>query len=366
MSLRCALFHAIRLSLKVSDYTRATVSQLAEFDTVIDVRSPAEFAEDHIPGAINCPVLDDEERIRVGTLYKQESPFAARKVGAALVARNIARHLDEQLSQHPKSWKPLVYCWRGGQRSGAFTHILREIGWGARRLEGGYKTWRHHVLENLEQLPLHLDFRVIAGPTGSGKSRLLETLAEQGAQVLHLEELAAHKGSVLGNLPDIAQPSQKMFETRLYSTLSALTGGRPVFVEAESRRIGLLRLPEALNAAIHAAPCLRIEASLPARVDFLLEDYAYLCSPQHLRVQLERLKELQGRERVMHWQALAEAGDFRGLVVDLLARHYDPLYARSQQRNLLRLADAQQFVTEDLTPDGLQVLARQVIAETGV
>jgi tRNA 2-selenouridine synthase len=350
----------------VSDYTRATVSQLADFDTVIDVRSPAEFAEDHVPGAINCPVLDNEERIRVGTLYKQESPFAARKVGAALVARNIARHLDEQLSQFPKSWKPLIYCWRGGQRSGAFTHILREIGWSARRLEGGYKTWRHHVLENLESLPRQFDFRVVAGPTGSGKSRLLEVLAARGAQVLHLEELAAHKGSVLGNLPDIAQPSQKMFETRLYSTLAGLQPERPVFVEAESRRIGLLRLPDVLNTAIHDAVCLRIEASLPARVEFLLKDYAYLCSPGHLGAQLERLKELQGKERILHWQNLANEGDFRSLVIGLLEQHYDPLYARSQQRNLAQLQKSPIFVTEDLSAAGLDTLAEQILVANGV
>lgn len=345
----------------MSDYTRATVSQLAEFDTVIDVRSPAEFAEDHIPGAINCPVLDNEERIRVGTLYKQDSPFAARKVGAALVARNIARHLDEQLSQHPKSWKPLIYCWRGGQRSGAFTHILREIGWSARRLEGGYKTWRHHVLENLERLPGTFDFRVIAGPTGSGKSRLLEVLAGRGQQILHLEELAAHKGSVLGKLPDVAQPSQKMFETRLYSALSVLDPSRPVFVEAESRRIGVLRLPDAVNTTIHAAPCLRIDASLPARVDFLLRDYAYLCRPDHLGEQLERLKELQGRERIERWQDLAGKGDFRTLVIELLSLHYDPLYARSQQRHLTQLEKAPLLATEDLSAGGLNDLAEQLL-----
>jgi len=346
----------------VPDYTRATVSQLAEFDTVIDVRSPAEFAEDHIPGAINCPVLDNAERIRVGTLYKQESPFAARKVGAALVARNIARHIEEQLSDFPKSWKPLIYCWRGGQRSAAFTHILREIGWAARRLDGGYKTWRHHVLEHLEILPGQLDFRVIAGPTGSAKSRLLEALAARGAQVLHLEALAAHKGSVLGNLPDVAQPSQKMFETRLYSALAGFRTERPVFVEAESRRIGLLRLPDHLNTAIHAAPCIRIEASLMARVDFLLEDYAYLCSPGHLEAQLERLKELQGRERIQHWQELARAGDFRTLVVELLRDHYDPLYARSQQRNLALLEKAPVLASDDLSSIGLKILADRLLA----
>ncbi len=347
------------------DYTRATVAQLAEFDCVIDVRSPAEYAEDHIPGAINCPVLDNEERIRVGTLYKQVSPFEARKVGAALVARNIARHLEEQLNVHPKSWKPLVYCWRGGQRSGAFTHILREIGWSARRLNGGYKSWRHHVLQGLQALPAGLRLQAIAGPTGSAKSRLLEALAQQGAQVLHLEQLANHKGSILGDLPDIAQPSQKGFETRLYSALAELDPQQPVFVEAESRRIGALRLPDAITNAIRTAPCIVLSAPPEARVEFLLRDYGYLCDAEKLGEQLERLKEIQGKERIAQWQALAKSGDFRTLVGELLIAHYDPLYARSQSRNFAQIDNAATCAAEDLSPAGLQDLARRLLSRQG-
>ena len=342
----------------MTDYSRATVAQLAECDTVIDVRSPAEYAEDNIPGAINCPVLDNEERIRVGTLYKLVSPFEARKVGAALVAKNIARHLEEGLNQHPKSWKPLIYCWRGGQRSGAFTHILREIGWAARRLDGGYKSWRHHVLEGLAALPPQLKFKVITGPTGSGKSRLLEALAVQGVQVLHLEALAAHKGSVLGGLPNEAQPSQKMFETRLHAAVTAFDVSRPVFIEAESRRIGVLSLPDAIHVAIRSSPCLQVEASLGARVEFLLNDYAYLCDAGKLRDQLERLRQLQGKERVARWQCLADAGDFRTLVAELLEQHYDPLYARSQSRS----HDPLLLRTDDLSPMSVSAMATQILA----
>ena len=346
----------------MTDYSRATVAQLAECDTVIDVRSPAEYAEDHIPGAINCPVLDNDERITVGTLYKQVSPFEARKVGAALVAKNIARHLEGGLNQHQKSWKPLIYCWRGGQRSGAFTHILREIGWAARRLDGGYKSWRHHVLEGLAALPPKLKFTVITGPTGSGKSRLLEALAEQGAQVLHLEQIAAHKGSVLGGLPNEAQPSQKMFETRLHAALASFDTSRSVYVEAESRRIGVLSLPDAIHAAIRSSSCLCIEASLQARVDFLLNDYAYFCNAEKLGKQLPRLKELQGSERIARWQSLAETGEYRTLVGELLAQHYDPLYARSQQRHLTQLDGATVLAVDDLSPRSLNALATKILA----
>jgi tRNA 2-selenouridine synthase len=342
-----------------ADHTLAPVDEIADFDTVIDVRSPAEFAEDHVPGAINCPVLDDAERARVGTIYKQESPFAARKVGAVLVARNIARHIEERFAEQPKSWRPLVYCWRGGQRSGAFTLILREIGWPARRLAGGYKTWRQHVLTTLEALPPRLDLRVIAGPTGSGKSRLLDALAAAGAQTLHLEALAAHKGSVLGDLPGQPQPSQKQFETALHEVLRHCDPARPVYTEAESRRIGRLHLPNALFAAIRGGRRLVVEADLATRVDFLLTDYAYFCDAGRLTPALERLVEAQGRATVPHWQEMAVAGDFATLVGELLTRHYDPLYARSARGER---GQAERIAAPDLSPAGLRALATTVLA----
>lgn len=341
----------------------ATVAQVAEFDEIIDVRSPSEFAEDHLPGAISCPVLSDEERARVGTLYKQVSPFEAKKVGAALVARNIAGHIEERFLDKPKDWRPLVYCWRGGKRSGAFSHILREIGWNAHRLDGGYKAWRRQVLDELEVLPARFRFRIVSGATGSAKSRILEALAAQGAQVLHLEELAAHKGSVLGNLPNEPQPSQKMFESRLHAALAAFDSERPVFAEAESRRIGMLHLPDAMIAAIRAAPCLRIEATTAARVDFLLRDYDYfLADPAWLAEKLGHLRDLQGGETVERWLALVAAGDFRTLVGELLERHYDPLYQRSQSKNYADFAQAASFSTGDLSPDGIDRLAKAILA----
>ena len=270
----------------------ATVAQLAGFDDLLDARSPAEYADDHLPRAQSCPVLDDRQRAHVGTLYQQASPFDAKKIGAVWVARNIAGHIERLFLDKPRDWRPLVYCWRGGQRSGAFTHILRQIGWDAHRLEGGYKSWRRLVIDELAVLPQRYDFRVISGPTGSGKSRLLEELAARGSQVLHLEELAAHKGSVLGPLPRMQQPSQRMFESRLHARLSGFDPERPVFDEAESRRIGSVQLPDALIEAVRAAPGLRIEATLAARVDFLLRDYDYfIADPAWL---IERLGQLCG------------------------------------------------------------------------
>jgi len=344
----------------------ATVAQLAAepnaFDAVLDARSPAEYAEDHLPDATSCPVLSNEQRARVGTLYKQVSPFEAKKLGAVLVARNIADHIERQFLDKPKNWRPLVYCWRGGKRSGAFAHILREIGWDAHRLDGGYKAWRKQVVAELAQLPQRFAFRVVSGPTGSAKSRILEALARRDAQILHLEEIAAHKGSVLGKLPDAAQPAQKMFESRLLQTLEKLDASRPVFVEAESRRIGVLQVPDALIAAIRAAPCLRIDAPRAARADFLLSDYDYfLQRPQWLLGQLAHLRTLQGHETLARWTSLIEAGNFRALVDDLLEKHYDPLYRRSQDKNY-RYADAPVFATDSLAPEAIDALARRIMA----
>ncbi|HMM55166.1 MAG TPA: tRNA 2-selenouridine(34) synthase MnmH [Candidatus Desulfobacillus sp.] len=341
----------------------ATVAQVGDFDEIIDVRSPSEFAEDHIPGAVSCPVLSDEERARVGTLHKQESPFAARKLGAALIARRIAGHLEARFLDRPREWKPLVYCWRGGKRSGALTHVLRQVGWPACALQGGYKSWRRHVVAELAELPRRFSFRVVSGATGSGKSRLLEALAAQGAQALDLEALAAHKGSVLGGLPDAAQPSQKLFESRLHAALKALDPAAPVFVEAESRKIGRLQLPDALLETMRASPCLRLEATLPARVAFLIGDYEYfLADPALLKEKLACLDGLQSRETLARWDAIVDAGDWPALVGELLEHHYDPLYRRSQGRNYVHFADAPRFASDDLGPVGLERLARQILA----
>jgi tRNA 2-selenouridine synthase len=331
------------------------------FDAIIDTRTPAEFAEDHLPGSINCPVLDDQQRIEVGTLYKQHSPFAAKKIGAAYVAENIAHHLRHSFQDCPPNWRPLIVCWRGGQRSGAMTLILRRVGWDAQQLEGGYKYYRKRVVETLAEIPARFAFNILCGATGSGKSRLLQALARQGEQVLDLEELACHKGSVLGVLPDAAQPSQKMFETKLLLALAALDPQRPVYVEAESRKIGNIHLPTALLEAMRRSPCINIEVPLEARVDFLLRDYSYfLEAPAWLNTRLDDLRHLQSRETIERWHGFTRAADWRTLVSELLELHYDPLYRRSQNNNFSGLDQPHTFMTPDLNPATLAVLAQQI------
>ncbi len=342
----------------------ANLSQLGEFDEIIDVRTPAEFAEDHIPGAINCPVLSDAERVTVGTLYKQVSPFEARKAGAALVAKNIAAHLEARFHDRPKSWRPLVYCWRGGQRSGAMCIILAQVGWAARKLEGGYKTYRRDVLDRLAALPQGFSLRVICGPTGSGKSRLLAALADSGQQVLDLEGLAQHRGSVLGRMPEQAQPSQKWFDSALLQALQELDPGRPVYVEAESSKIGAINLPDALVAAMHAGECLLLEAPPEVRVTGLLEDYRhYLSEPETLIAHLQALQRFHGGKRLEHWAALARAGDFAALVAELLTLHYDPSYFRATSSHYANLGRARRIPLASLSPEALGEIAAAIPQE---
>jgi tRNA 2-selenouridine synthase len=338
-------------------------SVLTAYDAIIDARSPAEYAEDHLPGAISLPVLDDEERARVGTLYKQVSTFAARRLGAALVAKNIARHLETVLAERPKDWRPLVYCWRGGQRSGAFRHILREVGWDAHSLESGYKAYRRFVVEELAALPAKLSFRVVHGATGSGKSRLLRALAQAGVQVLDLEDLAAHRGSVLGNLPNRPQPTQKMFDSRLRSALAALDPGRAVYVEGESKKIGQLQVPDALIERMRAAQCVLLEASTATRVALLMDEYRHFFGdPAALGIQLDCLVPLHGKARIAEWKDLAARGAWEELVARLLDEHYDPAYRRSAQRNFAQLPQAEVLKVADAGNQAFAHLARELAA----
>jgi tRNA 2-selenouridine synthase len=342
--------------------TLDSLSQVANlgFDTVIDVRSPAEWAEDHLPGAVNLPVLDDAERALVGTIYKRESPFRARKIGAALVARNAAAHLEGPLADKPGGWRPLVYCWRGGQRSGAFATILSQVGWRAEVLAGGYKSYRALVVQALYDLPVPSPVIVLDGNTGTAKTELLALLAARGVQVIDLEGLANHRGSLFGMRPG-GQPPQKMFETRLALALASLDPARPVVVEAESSRIGDCRLPPRLWRAMVAAPRIGISAPLAARAAYLARAYADLAADsQALLAVIDRMRPMHAAEMIDRWKLLAGQGAYEALAADLMARHYDPRYARQRSQTAAR--PAQVIRAESLTPEALPALA-DVLAE---
>lgn len=336
--------------------------RLADFDTIIDARTEDEHALDHVPGAVNWPTLDNAQRIEIGTLYKQVNPFEAKKRGAALSARNIAAHIEREVIDKPKGWRPLVYCWRGGNRSGALATILGAIGFQVTLIEGGYKAWRAALVEDLDRLAPTLSYRVVCGPTGSGKTRLLHALAAEGAQVLDLEGLACHRSSVLGHLPGQPQPSQKRFDTLLWSSLNGFDPRRPVFVESESKKVGNLRVPDALMDAMRASPCIDLQLSDAERVALLLEDYDFFVQdPEHFCQRLLALTELRGREVVNGWIERVRAGHTPEVVLELLLQHYDPMYAASIRRNFVQYGQAQVQSLDDRSGASMRAAALQLL-----
>ena len=342
-----------------------TVAQLSEFDELIDVRTPKEFLEDHIPNAINCPVLDDEQRAHVGTLYKQTSPFAAKKLGAALVGENISRHLQQRFIDRDKKWKPLIYCWRGGKRSGAMTHVLREIGWDAKQLEGGYKAYRREVSSQLQTLPQQYSYYVICGETGSGKSKLLQAIAKAGGQILDLETLACHRGSLLGSLPQQPQPSQKMFESKLWQALRQFNPRRPVYVEAESKKIGEVAIPDILLHEMWNSSCIRIDVPFEQRVLFLIDEYQHFLSDAELLEQrLNHLTAIYGIKKIEQWKSQVQNKEWTTLVTSLLNEHYDRAYGRSTTKHYPQLADALVFNTDRITDVPYAEMANQILHQT--
>jgi len=338
------------------------LAQLDTFDSVIDARSESEYALDHLPDAVNWPTLNDEERKLIGTIYVQVSQFEAKKRGAAIAARNIAAHIEREVIDKPKDWKPLAYCWRGGKRSGALSLILDQIGFRVTLVEGGYKAFRAAMLIDIAQRAQQLDWRVVCGPTGSGKTRLLHALADAGAQVLDLEGLANHRSSVLGAIPGRPQPTQKRFDTLIWNRLRRFDPARPVFVESESKKVGNVAVPATLVERMRTGPCLDLNLPMDQRVALLLEDYdffvrdrAYFCE------RLDVLADFRGKVQVQAWKDLVAQGRFEPVVQDLLTQHYDPVYRQSMLRNFTGYPQAQSIGPVDRSMDAMRQLALQVL-----
>ena len=339
-----------------------TLAKLARFSDVIDARSEGEFALDHLPGALNWPSLHDDERQLVGTEYKQISAFDARKRGAALIARNIATHLERAVSSKPRDWQPLIYCWRGGKRSGALALILDQIGFKVTLVDGGYKAFRAALVADLPVLAARFDYRVICGTTGSGKTRLLQALADAGAQTLDLEALAQHRSSVLGLLPGVAQPSQKSFDTRIWSALRRFDAAQPVYIESESKKVGNVAIPEGLVAAMRASPCLQLHLAENERVQLLLEDYDFFVRDvEFFCERLGALTEARSPVTVQSWQTRARAGEIAQVVRELLVTHYDPVYLQSMRRNFVHYLHAEVVTPQDRSVQAMEKLAREIL-----
>lgn len=339
------------------------LARLDQFDALIDARTEDEFALDHLPGALNWPTLDNAQRVDIGTMYTQVNAFEAKKRGAAMSARNIAAHIEAHVLDLPKQWKPLVYCWRGGQRSGALATILGAIGFQVTWVEGGYKAWRQQMVANIPALCVPLQFRVICGPTGSGKTRLLQALQAAGAQVLDLEDLANHRSSVLGLIPGVPQPSQKCFDTLIWDALRRMDASRPIYVENESKKVGNVCVPDALMQAMRASPCIALDLSFEERVALLSEDYTFFVEqPDLFCARLEALVQRRGRSTIDEWVAWARAGNNLDVVAALLREHYDPVYAESTQRNYVQWPQALPCVLASRHPSAMAQAAAHLMA----
>lgn len=339
------------------------LARLGDFSAIIDARSENEYAEDHLPGARNWPSLHNEERHVIGTLYKQVSPFEAQKRGAALVATNIAGHIQRELTDTPKSWQPLVYCWRGGKRSGSLAMVLGQIGFKVTLVEGGYKAFRAALLAELPALAGRLQYRVVSGPTGSGKTRLLAALAQAGAQVLDLEALASHRSSVLGLIPGQPQPTQKRFDTLVWQALRSFDARRPVYVESESKKVGNVAVPDALIQAMRASPCFDLQLADDERVALLLEDYDFFVRDKaFFCARLDALTMLRGKAVVDGWKAQVANNQMEAVVRDLLLTHYDPGYLASMKRNFTHYPSATTVVAASRSAASMAALARQMLA----
>jgi tRNA 2-selenouridine synthase len=339
------------------------LSRLDEFDTIIDARSEDEYAEDHLPGAVNWPTLNNEERKAVGTTYKQVNAFEAKKRGAAIAARNISAHIEREVIGKPKDWKPLAYCWRGGKRSGSLSLILSEIGFRVTIIEGGYKAFRAAVVEDIPRLAPQFDWRVICGTTGSGKTRLLQALATTGAQVLDLEALANHRSSVLGAIPGVPQPTQKHFDTRVWDALRRLDPKRAVFVESESKKVGNVAVPTSLMDAIRTGSCLNLVLPDTERVSLLMEDYDFFVRDREAFCdRLDALTQIRGKQVVEQWKTQVRQGQIEPVVQELLTLHYDPVYVQSMERNFKQYAKAQEIRPKDRSEAAMLALAGELVA----
>lgn len=351
------------MSLVVQDAAQI-LARLDEFDTVIDARSESEFGLDHLPGAVNWPTLNDQERHTIGTMYVQVNAFEAKKRGAAIAARNIAAHIEREMLDKPKDWKPLAYCWRGGKRSGSLALILDQIGFRVTLLEGGYKAFRAAMLQDIARIVPSLRFQVVCGTTGSGKTRLLQALQAQGAQVIDLEALANHRSSVLGAIPGVAQPSQKRFDTLVWDALRRFDPARTVFVESESKKVGNVAVPLPLIEAMRASPCLNLTLPDPERVALLVEDYSFFVRDAELFCgRLDVLVEFRGRTVIEAWKASVRAGAIEPVVQALLTEHYDPGYLQSMRRNFTQFPLARSLRPTDHSAEAMAALAEQMIKD---
>ena len=283
-------------------------------------------------------------------------------MGAALVAQNIATHLQTRLQNKDRSWRPLICCSRGGQRSGAMAQIFSNIGWHSSIIEGGYKSYRRHVLDYLDYLPSQLSLLIVSGQTGTAKTHIMRAASFKGAQIIDLEHLACHRGSLLGSEPSHSQPTQRYFESQLCLALKHCDPARTILVEAESSKIGNIHVPPALWAAMRNAPTIRVTASIDARINFLQRDYAHMVSnPDLIMPLLSKLKHRHSAKQLAAWNEMIGRKDWHNFIKSLLETHYDPSYQRSGR--VRRELETAIVAGTTLAPDDIDRLADAILTK---
>ena len=331
-----------------------------KYDTIIDVRSPSEFEIDHIVGAINCPILYDDERQKVGTIYKQISSFKAKIIGSSLSAKNIAFHIEKEFLEKKGSWKPLIYCWRGGQRSKAFSIVLSEVGWRTYQLSGGYKEYRNDIIKYLDNIGMKLKIILISGKTGSAKTKILHSIRDQGAQILDLEGLARHKGSLLGAIPNLKQPSQKFFESLLFYEINKLNLKKNIFIEAESSKVGNVHIPKSIWSNMILSKRIEVVADVNTRAKFLIDDYQYMCkNPILIKPMIKGLKSRLSNNLIDSWEKLIDEKKWFELTKSFLENHYDSSYSSNTIKNDRKVIREIQATT--LNNDDIKNIAKIII-----
>lgn len=293
---------------------------------VVDVRTPLEYGEDQIPGAVNVPLLTNEERVEIGTLYKQQGPHVARVRGLEITAPRLPAIVAE-IAAAAHGRPVLVYCWRGGLRSRTVTAVLELTGYQASQLRGGYKSYRNHVIGYFESFQPPGPLVVLHGLTGIGKTTFLHRLREHGfGAVVDLEGLAVHRGSAFGMLGLEQHLSQKQFESLLWDEFRRMTPGTPVILEGESRRIGRVALPGDLYEKMRDGFKVWCEASLETRVSRLLQDYGREEYREEIVAALDRIRKKLGGEKYRELQGCLERWELEAFVRELCVSYYDRTY----------------------------------------
>lgn len=303
----------------------AVINSLHNY-TLIDVRTPLEFSKGHIPGAYNIPLLTNEDRVLVGTSYKQQGRQAAIKLGFELVGSKW-KHFIEQAEALEEGKPFLVHCWRGGMRSGSMAWAFDLYGLHVETLIGGYKAYRNALPSSFEKT---YNLRILSGKTGSGKTRILHALKQHGEQVLDLEDLAQHQGSSFGSMGKLIQPSQEQFENDLHRELVQMDAEKPIWVESESILIGLRTIPKSFFQQMEHAKTIDLVIPREKRLDYLTADYGVL-DKEFLKFAVLAISKRLGPEQTKEALLAIRENRMRDFV-DWVLTYYDKLYQKSVEK----------------------------------